>query len=50
MHGIAAASIEPIRWNHIPTDIDAEPARLWDWRDPPFARGWSSLTGQPPAP
>jgi len=47
MHGIGATSYEPYHWNRIPSDIDAEPARLWDWRDPPFARGWSSLTGRP---
>lgn len=24
------------RWNREPTDIDEDPARLWDWRDPQF--------------
>jgi hypothetical protein len=41
IHGIGALSTEPYQWNHMPTDIDAEPARLWDWRDPPFVRVWT---------
>jgi hypothetical protein len=41
MHGIGAVSTEPYQWNHTPTNVDAEPARLWDWHDPPFARVWT---------
>ncbi|MGD0311374.1 MAG: hypothetical protein ABSC90_02835 [Acidimicrobiales bacterium] len=26
-------------WNNEPTDVDAHPAKLWDWSDPQFARG-----------
>lgn len=26
-------------WNAGPRDVDAAPARLWDWRDPMFLRG-----------
>ncbi|EJW09839.1 hypothetical protein A33M_0934 [Rhodovulum sp. PH10] len=25
-------------WNVLPENVDAAPARLWDWRDPPFLR------------
>jgi hypothetical protein len=25
-------------WNHTPTDIDADPSRIWDWSDPQFLR------------
>ena len=41
MHGIGAVSTESYQWNRVPTDVDAEPARLWDWRDPPFVRVWT---------
>ena len=44
LHGHGATSSVPYQWNVIPNNIDREPARLWDWRDPPFARGWPSLT------
>jgi hypothetical protein len=50
LHGHGATSYAPHMWNVSPNDIDKNPARLWDWRDPPFARGWSSLTGRPFAP
>lgn len=26
-------------WNNEPTEVDADPSRLWDWRDPQFLRG-----------
>lgn len=26
-------------WNSRPVDIDADPSRIWDWRDPQFLRG-----------
>lgn len=26
-------------WNNVPTQIDTNPARLWDWTDPQFLRG-----------
>jgi hypothetical protein len=29
------------RWNTDPTEIDRDHARLWDWRDPQFARCWT---------
>lgn len=30
-------------WNNVPTSIDLDQARLWDWNDPPFLRGISWL-------
>jgi hypothetical protein len=30
------ATYGTIRWNVVPTDVDADPARLWDWTRPPF--------------
>jgi hypothetical protein len=50
IHGRGATSNRPHQWNAVPSDIDHNPARLWDWRDPPFARNWSSLSGRPFAP
>ncbi|OGL44062.1 MAG: hypothetical protein A2161_14540 [Candidatus Schekmanbacteria bacterium RBG_13_48_7] len=26
-------------WNNLPDDIDKNPERIWDWRDPQFLRG-----------
>lgn len=42
MHYRGAASIDPWHWNLTPTPIDTNPARIWDWRDPPFLRGLST--------
>jgi hypothetical protein len=47
MHGRGATSLEPYYWNVVPDQIDSDPARLWDWYDPQFARGWS-IPGRPP--
>lgn len=38
LHTIGATSRAPHRWNVDPIDVDAAPARLWDWSDPPFLR------------
>ena len=27
------------RWNSEPVNVDADPSRVWDWRDPQFMRG-----------
>ena len=47
LHAPAALSWPPHMWNVVPNDIDKNPARLWDWHDPQFARGW--LTDRRPA-
>ena len=39
MHYRGAASLDAWHWNLSPTHIDTNPARIWDWRDPPFLRG-----------
>jgi len=26
-------------WNSQPVDVDVDPTRIWDWRDPQFLRG-----------
>ena len=36
-HG--ATSEAMYAWNNVPTSIDLDQARLWDWSDPPFLRG-----------
>ena len=28
-------------WNYTPTNVDEDQARLWDWGDPPFLRGFA---------
>ncbi|HEY6118383.1 MAG TPA: hypothetical protein VIV66_00415, partial [Pyrinomonadaceae bacterium] len=33
-------------WNVTPIDVDANPERLWDWREPQFLAGWV----RPPIP
>ena len=42
LNGIGAISLEASRWNVIPTDIDQDRSRLWDWRHPPFLQPWAS--------
>ena len=33
------------RWNADPVDVDVRPARVWDWRDPPFLRDlWTPVS------
>jgi len=49
LHGIGAISSRPYQWNIVPTDVDKAPARLWDWRDPSFARVWT-MSRRPVAP
>lgn len=43
VHGHGAISWAPYVWNNVPDNIDLNPARLWDWRDPQFARGWPTF-------
>ncbi len=48
IHGAAAVSpsASGIRWNILPADVDANPARLWDWHDPQVLTGlrhWRGL-------
>lgn len=38
MHTRGATSKAVHRWNGEPTNVDATPARLWDWSDPQFLR------------
>jgi hypothetical protein len=40
IHSRGATSEAVYQWNKVPNNIDEAPARLWDWRDPQFARGW----------
>lgn len=40
VHGRGAISSQPWTWNYAPDNVDQNPARLWDWNDPQFARGW----------
>ena len=44
VHGRGALSPSGYAWNGSPVDVDRAPARLWDWRDPPFLRG---VAGRP---
>ena len=39
IHLRGALSYEPDSWNYVPVDVDQEPARVWDWKDPQFLRG-----------
>ena len=36
LNGIGASSIQASAWNGVPTDIDQDRGRLWDWKHPPF--------------
>jgi len=39
IHFQGATSDAVYAWNNIPTSIDIDQGRLWDWSDPPFLRG-----------
>jgi len=34
-------------WNNVPTDVDSQPSRLWQWSDPQFDRGLRVLIWGP---
>jgi hypothetical protein len=36
LNGIGAIWADSWRWNQVPTDINQDLGRLWDWRHPPF--------------
>lgn len=38
VHGHGATSAAAQQWNIQPTNIDVDPGRVWDWRDPQFLR------------
>jgi hypothetical protein len=46
MHARGALSPATMTWNGVPTNIDADPGRVWDWRRPQFLAG---LTFMPSA-
>ena len=39
VHGRGATARSTLAWNREPTNVDRDQDRLWDWRDPQFARG-----------
>jgi hypothetical protein len=39
IHARGATDIATWYWNGIPTNVDAQPERIWDWRDLQFLRG-----------
>jgi hypothetical protein len=42
VHGQAAYRTAPHGWNLTPVNVDFRPDRVWNFRDPQWARGWSS--------
>ncbi|MCX6043601.1 MAG: hypothetical protein NT075_00700 [Chloroflexi bacterium] len=40
MHWHGATDQNVDYWNRVPNDVDQHGARIWDWRDPPFGRGF----------
>ncbi len=44
IHAQGAISYKPYMWNVDPVNIDSDPDRAWDWRDPQFLR---ALIAQP---
>ena len=40
IHAHGALRYATWQWNIAPTNIDDDPSRAWDWRDPQFARIW----------
>lgn len=39
-HGRGATSVAANSWSITPLNVDDVPARVWDWRDPQFLRGF----------
>ena len=40
IHWRGATSQDVYGWNAGPVNVDVQPARVWDWRDPQFLRGF----------
>jgi len=38
-HYRGATDPATFEWNSVPTNVDFQPSRVWDWRDPQFLRG-----------
>jgi hypothetical protein len=36
LNGIGAISLDAWRWNALPTNVDQDSSRVWDWRHPQF--------------
>lgn len=47
IHMQGALRTAPLLWNVLPVNIDQEPSRLWDWRDPQFLRTRANHPGAP---
>ncbi|XDD51063.1 dolichyl-phosphate-mannose--protein mannosyltransferase [Leptospira sp. WS92.C1] len=39
IHLRASVDAGPTLWNRYPVDVDQDPSRIWDWKDPQFLRG-----------
>jgi hypothetical protein len=39
MHYQGATAPATFDWNSVPSNVDYQPARVWEWRDPQFLRG-----------
>lgn len=42
-HLRASVDPGPSLWNRFPKDVDSDPNRVWDWKDPQFLRGDHSI-------
>ena len=42
IHAQGALRRGPWEWNYIPNDIDSNPSRIWEWKDPQFLRARAS--------
>jgi Fibronectin type III domain len=49
MHAQGALNQATVAWNGLPTNIDYEPTRVWDWAHPQFLAG-VTFTPRAPAP
>jgi hypothetical protein len=47
VHGVGALSPSADDWNWEPVNVDVDPTRLWDWRDPQFLAPWIPRTPSP---
>ena len=49
-HARSATSMDVYFWNAIPSNVDRNQARLWDWRDVQFLRGIKTPLSVAPSP
>jgi hypothetical protein len=48
MHAQGTLNAATVAWNGLPSNIDSDPGRVWDWRRPQFLAGLTFTPSLPP--